>query len=135
MTRQLALFVLAMFISAPGPQAADPPVQGEQPVSFPFPDDPGGKLLAKTPSPQAPAAKFDAITAPKPRPAPASVESPLPALPGAVALVPRMPSSTHKGVSPHVVTGESLASRGENLPLPSEVTFFAADKTRLPSVD
>src|SRR5262245_53695137 len=69
--------------------------------SFPFPDDAGGKALAKTLSPPAlPPMPAAAPTAPKERKLPAYLDAPAPSLPDAAGSPPRFGFPPIKVVRP-----------------------------------
>jgi hypothetical protein len=88
--------------------------------TFPFPDDAGGKVLAKSLAPAAPPPMPVADkTGPRERRLPAFLDGPLPALPAAAVHVPRLPVPVGKEVRPVALAERvppDLGGRVQRLP-------------------
>jgi hypothetical protein len=108
----------------PASVAKQPPAPAEKPVadgsSFAFPDDSGGKLLAKTLPPSNPPTLADPTpAAPKPRTLPAFLDAPSVPPTGPGLVLPRLPLPVAKEIRPTA--------------LPDRVpTDFAPDRPSLP---
>jgi len=100
--------------------------------AFPFPDDAGGKALAKSlaPGPPPPMPGADK-SGPRERKFPAFLDGPIPALPAAAGNVPRLPHPAGKGVRPVTLADRVPPDLGGGFPrLPERGEFPAGALVR-----
>jgi hypothetical protein len=114
--------------------AADEPA-AQQPVSFRFPDDASGAILAKV-LPPGNTRPAEAATGPKRAKPPAAVESPSAPLPAGPVMIARLPSPRKSSqLKPRLVLEEALLNAGADPLVPQIIALAAAERTRVESVD
>jgi hypothetical protein len=112
-----------------GPEAASIQQAGDSDEGFRFPDDQGGRMLARslTPAGQAEESRNDATASPKRLPASGVLEEPGLLLPAASSQMPRLPPSRNRALRPHSLP-ESLPLFGAQLDLPELSRFAVGDR-------
>jgi hypothetical protein len=118
-------------------EAAAGPRDGDDAPSFRFPDDAGGALLAKVlPPTDLRGPLNEPNTGPRRLPPPAGLDAPAPApVPAASPAPPHPPGERNRApLRPRLVSEETLPGPRDPAP-PQPPSFFAGDRTRLPSVD
>jgi hypothetical protein len=120
--------------AAPEPKTEAPIPDGG---SFPFPEDLGGKALAKNLAPVVPPPmRAEVPIVPKERKLPAFLDAPAPALPDPTSAPPRLPLSPVKEVRPSALPDRVPADLGGSLPqLPTRAELPTGPLTRQQGLD